>query len=56
MASLIHRIEQVLELKGHFPINQLNQVSAPLCNGCGEPRHVVEEYPYLMTQTDNGYA
>ena len=53
MASLICRIEQALELKGQSPVNQLNQVSVPLCNGCGEPGYVVEECPHLISQTDN---
>ena len=43
-ASLIHRIE-ALELKGCTPVNQVNQVSAHICNGCGDSNHVMKGIP-----------
>ena len=52
IATLTYWIE-VLELQGHA---QVNQASAPICNGYGEPGHVLEECPTLMNQIENGYA
>ena len=52
IVTLTHRIE-ALELQGQC---QANQVSAPICDGCGDPGHVLEECPSLINQTDNGYA
>ena len=44
IATLICRIE-ALELQEH---TQVNQASAPMCNGYRELGHVLEEYPTLM--------
>ena len=52
IATLTHRIE-ALELQGHV---QVNQASAPICNGYGKPGHVLEECPTLMNQIENSYA
>ena len=34
----------------------MNQVSAPMCNKCNAPDHVLEEYPLLMNPIENRYA
>ena len=52
IATLTHRLE-ALELQRPTSVNQ---VSAPMCNGCNALDYVLEECPLPMNQLDNGCA